>query len=848
MAGVREYKFNSGVKTSQIPSGNSPTEDGEMVSLGYANENYTLKVYYGDSVASVAALKAVGSASRFDGQRRVITGIGTAGVTYQFNAASSSVGDDDLVIQPTSGTGRWLKASEGGGSSSGGGTAGIESLLQKLEAEKFHIISESLDNATGLSGIKKENQRNYAGSLLKTQAASDTDLYVGWNLKTFDESSPNMDSTTGWTAVGQGASLTASNTAGEFQVGTHGLKFDKGGSGTEAGIRYDRGGQTLQLNGNSRIFLWVKLPSITQLTDVYLKVYADSTSNYQKFTKTTDFLGNALVVGWNLILFTVDSGGSATGSGWDITKLSRYGEVGVDAVSAQTYTGIIMDGLFCSYYRPQDIGVIGTEFTLFNNSTKEDVVIEDTNTTSDGILSLVSALSNAYNGGPSGTAQARVQRSTMALDGDNAIPMDNNSAFSGAATLAQEFRMSIIARETVAGTLDAAIDLVGLQVYEVTTVGGSTIGVSDPGDQTANLKNGNTLDIFRAVRSDGKLIPILRKSAAMTADGTHSSGTTTLTVDPTGVVVGDIVVKRAITQFATHVGTETAQENFSAATLLTDPNGIQLIDNGLGYFNPEFLYAHYWVGGISSSDALRNRIVGGAGPALTMANTVSLAEAFQRGRFAALGEANTTDYLYIADPAAAVIDANAAKVQMSMWFYYPGTSGSGRAMLARHNGTNGYFLGLNSSSADLYLQVNGSATTGVTLSAGWYHIAIILNESGSNYFYLNGVKSSVVSATPGTSSQFFSVMSHSALSFQSAGLLAADLQIWKGGPTLTAVQALTLANGGGRVFREAGPGFMERLRYQVTGVSGQRFSGRGRIARTTTGITPVIHKSGLIVA
>ena len=55
-------------------------------------------------VADVAALKAIGSGSRANKDVAIIPSQGL----YVFDSSSSATGDDVNVIQPTSGTGRWL--------------------------------------------------------------------------------------------------------------------------------------------------------------------------------------------------------------------------------------------------------------------------------------------------------------------------------------------------------------------------------------------------------------------------------------------------------------------------------------------------------------------------------------------------------------------------------------------------------------------------------------------------------------------------------------------------------------------------------------------------------------------
>lgn len=61
-------------------------------------------------VATVAALKAVAAEDRFDGQlARIDAAPASGGGLWRFMLASSLTGDDQLIITPTAGSGRWLR-------------------------------------------------------------------------------------------------------------------------------------------------------------------------------------------------------------------------------------------------------------------------------------------------------------------------------------------------------------------------------------------------------------------------------------------------------------------------------------------------------------------------------------------------------------------------------------------------------------------------------------------------------------------------------------------------------------------------------------------------------------------
>lgn len=734
------------------------------------------------------------------------------------------------------------------GSSSGGGASGIETLQQKLELEKQNLFTEDLDNSIGISGQIPVVQSNFKATLLKAQSTSDTSIEVVWNAEAVNQSDQNMDSTTGWSTTGQAVSLTATSTAGEFQVGSSALKFDKSGSGTEAAVRFDNGSQTRQYNGLSRVWMYVKLPSVTNLSNVLLRIYADTTSNFQTFTKTTDFAGNALAIGWNLLVFDISTGGSAGGTGWDITKLSRYTEVGITtSTSVQTYTGVIFDSVYFSYFDPSVIGVVGTEYTLFNNSTSEDVVVAASNTLSDGRLTLVSGLSNGYSGGLTGSSRARVQRSVVDMTGVTQLPMDNDSTFSGTITTTQSLRYSTFTRQTISGDVQSFVDMIAIMAFKVTAIGGSTIDVSDPADLHLNMLNGDTFDFFRPVYTGGKLKYDYLLSRSLTANSTASGGTTTLTVTPTSLQVGDIAAKRHLASHSISVVAETAAESFSSATLKSSPDGIQLLDTGIDYPNRAGLYGHWALGGINATDAVRNRASSTPGPSITVTGTVNTAGSFQRGRFSAVGNNDNTNYLGIASPASG-LEPNATLVQMSMWLYFDGTNGSNRGVLVRtSSGSNGFYCYILSGSSNLSFQVNSTAVTVGTLNVGWNHVGIVVNNGGSSYALLNGVRSATISATPTAVSTVFSILTANALaSYTGQGLRGADLITWVGGSVITDAQFRALWNGG--YFRPVGFGPMQRYMYTTTGQSGQKISSRVRVTRSTTAVTPTVWKTGTLIS
>lgn len=102
---TREYEFVVGPETGTLPTAGTPSASSDVITLGYADENY---VQGGSAVADITALKAVSAANRSDKDIRLVE---STRQLYIFESGSSATGDDDFVVTPSSGTGRWLKYS-----------------------------------------------------------------------------------------------------------------------------------------------------------------------------------------------------------------------------------------------------------------------------------------------------------------------------------------------------------------------------------------------------------------------------------------------------------------------------------------------------------------------------------------------------------------------------------------------------------------------------------------------------------------------------------------------------------------------------------------------------------------
>lgn len=846
---IRQYDFLVSVETPNTPTVEDPTSGDGVVSSGYLDDRW----YWGSSVASYVAMRALTSTQRRDNQIRNVDVAATPEL-WKFDAASTTADNGTTVLKPDdiliADPGRWHKLEASGGGGGGGGASGLEALINKLESERADVFTEPFDNSLGLSGRRVPQSRSVNGYLLESVTAGATALTVAWDPVFLNDSDKDVNTTTNWTVLNAGASLTATSTAGEFKVGTHALKFDKNNTNVLAGIFYDRGSINFSVGSNTSLLFWIFLPSITNLASVNTWLTQDGT-NFRSWKTTVDANGNALAIGWNLIRFDLSSTtGSVTGgTGWEITQLARYVYVHVETTGAsQTYTGIILDGPWFSRGNPATLGFNGQELTLFNTSTKENVTINASNTVFDGRLTLASAISNSYSNGFVSAALPRLRRFTLAAIGDDVFSMDNDAGLSGAITTAQEIRSGVMLHDTTSGTFTSFVDYFGPQIYTCLSVSGSTITIEDPADTSANLLNGDTVEIFRPLYSDAETRYTLFASRAMTANATHLSGITTLTLTTTGIQAGDLIVKRVVSTQAVSLQATNANESFVTATPLASPNGIRLLNYGTNYPNQDFVWGHWHIGGPTNSEAVRLRR-GTSGLPLAVNGAPNLQSAFLGlGRFS--GSAWTTsNFLSLTEAQSQPISGDPTDVsimQMSFWLNVPAT-GAIRAVLDKFSGASGWEIRIPGSSATIAVQTNNTVryTVGIPL-ATWFHVFWVSYGTGAttSKLYINGVAGSPFASPISGGTTGSMTVGTSGSGYGSDNFFLADLIVWRNGPEFTSAQVNAIYNGG--VFKPVGLATACRYVGENTALSGQRLSAKYAISRSTTGVTHQFGKFGVI--
>ena len=846
MARIREYEFVTGIETSTTPDPATPSADTDSISLGYLNE----LSYWGASVASYAALRALDAAQRRDYQTRKVQ-VGGAQDWY-FDDSSTATDDGAAILKPDDlgalDPGRWLIVPGGSGGGGGGGASGLESLIQKLENERFNEFTDPLDNSVGLSGAAPQDIAAIEGNLIEDATSSDTTLILSWDTKFLNDSDKNVDATTNWAVGSAGASLTTSVTR---KVGATSLQYDKNGSSTTAYIEYDRGSANLYINSNSRLLCWVNLPSITQLTNVFVTL-VDNAANSRTWPITTVEGGGGLAIGWNLISVDLsDTTGTTTGgSGVTINTALRYVRVGVTtSVAGQTYTAILVDGPWFSARYANKYGFTGAQVSLFNNSTSESVVIDSANTRFAGTLTLAAGTANAYTAGFSNTDRARVKRTTLTATGDDTYSFNNDGSFSGAITLQQSIRAAVFARGTVSGDLKAFIDTYPTQSYVVTGVSGSNIDVEDSANQSANLVSGDTVDVFAPLYADNGTNYTLRQTTTLSGNSSHLSGTTTCPLTtPGSIAVGDILCKRLVTS-AEYTVTG-SNESFGSMTLKSTPDGIQLVNMGADYPNRDYVWGHWFLGASNDADALKNRY--GVAPSFTKIGSPNLSASTLKTRFGITGMNSASNYLQIsaADSNAVSGDStDTTRLAGSIWVNITNDS-TQRAIVSRFVTLSGWAIFKNSSNQIVLRLADGSVNDYVTATVtatGWYHIAWdFADNSGSAKVWVNGTQYNLSTGNCGDAVTFLYVGSTAGIGTTASTDIFFDYILWRNAPELTSSQVNRIYNGGN--FNPVGVSQIQRYVYENTGLSGQRLAVRAALSRTTTAVRPAISKMGIIVS
>lgn len=742
----------------------------------------------------------------------------------------------NIVLTPTADS---LTITSTGGGGGGGSAAGIELLEQKVNEEHFGIATAPYTNSLGLSFANTVNATLYTGRLASPYTASDPTMFIVWNPQYPNPADPDMDSATGWSNVSNATNITTSATA---KIGTASISYDKTAGSTLSEIKYDRGSNNLNIFNYTNVWMWVNLPDATLIDTgaggLVLRVVDSAVTKSLSKSALTQFDGSPFVTGWNFLYFDFSTGATATG-GATLHDIFRYVYFGfLTNSAADTPAGTLIDGIMFGYNLADQIAPIAAEFTVYDSTNKDTILIDSSNTDSTGELTLTASVANSYPGGIS----SFIQRDTLVLGGNQAA---FNSSATGDEELTQEVRASTLFRSVFAGDFAAFADINTPQYYTVNSVGGSSIDLIDFVNTSADIVSGNVLHVFSQTFIDGKPFYIYKADLAVTSSS-WSANILTVNCTPGATVAGDIVVKQHVTSYLS-VENYGVNENFTSLSPDASPDGILLFDTGIGIPNQQFVGGHWPLGGPNSTYAAAN--LQGFSPSLTIVGSVPFTNPFLNGAYAA-GPFSSANYYRLTGAESTPYFAASGSdplVAGSIWIYL--NSFPSNKVLLACNGTDsaGWLLNTNST-PNVEARFNNavSITSSVTMLANtWNHIAFNFRGSGNlAELWVNGTYNSGTQGATTISNQELRVGNDQFNTIPFDNGFIADLVLESNGPGFNQAQIDALYNAGNSRLL----GFNPMLRYQYTDLSqsGQRLSMKVQLDRTTNAVSPFISAFGAL--
>lgn len=824
---TRQYDFIVGPETSTLPTVSDAVSANDIAPYSQIQEEFAQRASFFDKKADVNAIKAISSADRSTGQ--LVLNYGT-GKLYYFDGSSTATADDDAVIQPTSGSGRWLRQSSSGGAASAGSTDAIDIVIDKCQMEHFGYDTDPLTNS--IHKAFRFPETNFNVTLLEDYTATGANMKIVVNSLAPLSTDFRTDSATGWTAQSAGNTLTASSTAGDFKIGTAGLKFNKNGTATTAYI--DRTTDTINAKYNANFYFWIKPTAAVSgtLTNVFIRV-GSASGNYRQWTFTTDYAGSAITSAYHLIKQDLsDTTGSTTaGSGWTVATSVSYLAIGVTTdAGADTLTGICIDAPFFADSTGGYVAV-GDELTIYNASTRDTFVIDSASTSYNGLVTLAATLSNSY----SAVAATVCKRNILTAAGDNFARCVNS--LSGTIADTQEIRLKRALAESFSGqAFDAFVEFDTAKVFEVTSVSsGVNVGVETTVDWHLEFVTGNIVEIFQKVPDGFGKFNYVQRNTTYTLDGnsSHASSTLTIPLDvTTGITVGDILVKRQI-NCDVSLATLTGNESFTSMTR----DRLQIIDIAAPVPQATSVWAHWTLSG-SNGYLNSQRTPNATGPNLTIDGTLTYTNTFKGNRYATSGwsGSNAFEISTASSEAISGDSADCTSIACSIWVYCTAFTGSNRVVINRATGTgNGWRLNCDPGANQFNLFIsNATAVDNASYTVGaWNHVYFYIEDNVKWEWYVNGVNQGTGVPTVTDSGNVFVIGAegNGSLSSPATGMYMSDVFIWRNTTELTQNEVNLLYNNG--AWRNTGSQAGLKYFFSKTGQVGQKLSLRSTITRET---------------
>jgi len=157
---TRVVDFDFGLESASVPTTPSPQVAGDLVTKGFADNNY---VQGAQALDNIAALKAVTAANRKDKDLRYVKDVNQV---FAFHSDSSADGNDVNVIAPNAGSGRWILTTSAATGS------GLKNYIENPDAEQS-VIDWDLTTA-GSNDITRHTATPLAGDASFTYESDGT--------------------------------------------------------------------------------------------------------------------------------------------------------------------------------------------------------------------------------------------------------------------------------------------------------------------------------------------------------------------------------------------------------------------------------------------------------------------------------------------------------------------------------------------------------------------------------------------------------------------------------------------------------------------------------------------------
>ncbi len=648
---------------------------------------------------------------------------------------------------------------EGGGG--GGGAAGVEVTEKFTELKKKFGDGVVDPNPKAMQASFFSAQRTIEYRLMRDTLASATTAFIMTNPRFLESGNENFEFTGfAWTALASTDTGSVVADAVNNEIGTNAPSFTKpAGTNVLSGITRDVTAALAISIASHRVSAFnFRTPTVNTLTDIFVRLSNDATptTNYAEWRVTVQQDGAAFVAGDPANIIKVDYTAAKfanPGTGFDLeTQLVRSIAIGTVSGSSQVVGQQTISSFFFGPNTNQGVSEVFPDYQqlwtpgdggVIADSVNHEPFTPDQAATEVFGKTAIVALTNAFTGGSAST----IRRSTLKTGNNRAEFNDDPKLTSGTVENDQDFIEKLILPTPItSGAVDISIELqTNLHGFINAKPLATSFTVRTNADFTAQFKNTDVLRFYTVRFVNGTAIFERVDTVELTADSTFLTDTMTFTVsapDNSLLTLGDFVIKDKEVQTAVHVG---ALNTNDVLTSFITPDSQPIIDIGLPYPEKNKIFMHAHLGGVTASEAARNRVPSASSPgSLTLAGSLTQDEQFLNGQLAVSGFTASDHYFIDGTTFDSELDpdtTDAGVISTGIWFF-PTLVASGlqQRLIARTTGANGYMLTYNSQTVVLFLNGSTTSTSAVVALNQWHHVAATWEDLVGTSLWVDGVE------------------------------------------------------------------------------------------------------------